>query len=305
MIEVWDRHPPQRRRDWLVNSQTDRLYVLQVAASAVCWDPTPVKHTEPERLSCCLTPCQRPVRFLNIHITGESLMWAAAQWVTMGVYIPCLHGNLFKRRGGHNCCQISSDSSVVATISTSALCHIKGNGGNLQPKTKTQTAFTSSLFSPLLRPAALASPPVTPASLLGRLAELKLLLCECVCSQAFIIPISGVNPWSLPGVVVDKKHSAIVIPGFLPARGQRQLRALSPLTAADPRHSVGMVRGLKPSALLFIPPKKSLFTALQQTRPRRTCRRKEWRRKYKTFLRGCPQKTSRWRYIHVSSCYPP
>lgn len=87
---------------------------------------------------------------------------------------------------------------------------------------------------------------------------IKITLCECVCSRAFSIPISGVNPRSLPGVVVDKKHSAIVIPGFLPARGQRQLRALSPLTAADPRHSVGMVRGLKPSALLFIPPEKKV-----------------------------------------------
>lgn len=37
--------------------------------------------------------------------------------------------------------------------------------------------------------------------------------------------------------MVDVKHSAIVIPGFLPAGGQRQLRALSPLGAAEPRHS--------------------------------------------------------------------
>lgn len=123
-------------------------------------------------------------------------------------------------------------------------------------------------------------------------------------SQACILPISGVNPWSLPGVVVDEKHSAIVIPGFLPARGQRQLRALSPLTGADPRHSVGMVRGLEPSALLFIPPKKSLFTALQQTRPRRTCRRKDLGRKYETFHRGCPSKTLRRRNIHDSSSCP-
>lgn len=84
-------------------------------------------------------------------------------------------------------------------------------------------------------------------------------LCECDPSvpsvpQALSIPISGVNPRSLPGVVVDIKHSAIVIPSFLPARGQRQLRALPPLTAADPRHRVGMLRGLEPSALLFIPP---------------------------------------------------
>lgn len=51
------------------------------------------------------------------------------------------------------------------------------------------------------------------------------------------IPVSGVNPRSLSSVVVDVKDSAIIIPGFLPARGQRQLRALSPLTAAHPRHS--------------------------------------------------------------------
>lgn len=51
------------------------------------------------------------------------------------------------------------------------------------------------------------------------------------------LPVSRVDPRSLPGVVVDVKHSAIVIPGFLPAGGQRQLRALSPLGAAEPRHS--------------------------------------------------------------------
>lgn len=142
---------------------------------------------------------------------------------------------------------------------------------------------------------------------LGELVELKWVASVCVWSQhsqARILPISGVNPWSLPGVVVDEKHSAIVIPGFLPARGQRQLRALSTLTGADPRHSVGMVRGLEPSALLFIPPKKSLFTALQQTRPRRTWRRKDLGRKYKTFHRGCPSKTLHQGYIHNSSRYP-
>lgn len=57
------------------------------------------------------------------------------------------------------------------------------------------------------------------------------------------LPVSRVNPRSLTSVVVNVKHSAIVIPCFLPARGQWQLRAFSSLVAAHPRHSVGMVEG--------------------------------------------------------------
>lgn len=81
----------------------------------------------------------------------------------------------------------------------------------------------------------------------------------CVCEEVPVynpgacssIPISGVNPRSLPGVVVDEKHSAVVVPGFLPACGQRQLRALPPLSAAHPRHSVGDgERGLR---ALYLP----------------------------------------------------
>lgn len=88
----------------------------------------------------------------------------------------------------------------------------------------------------------------------------KARVCVCVCVCAYpttprppaYLPISGVNPRSLPGVVVDIKHSPVVIPGFLPARGQRQLRVLSPLTAADPRHSVETVSQAEaPPALLF------------------------------------------------------
>lgn len=66
-----------------------------------------------------------------------------------------------------------------------------------------------------------------------------------------LLPVSGVDPWSLSSVVVNVKDSAIKIPGFLPARGQRQLRALSPLTAAHPRHSAaGTVGGSDPLPLL-------------------------------------------------------
>lgn len=114
--------------------------------------------------------------------------------------------------------------------------------------------------------------------------------------QALSIPISGVNPRSLPGVVVDIKHSAIVIPSFLPARGQRQLRALPPLTAADPRHRVGMLRGLEPSALLFIPPpppprKKKNTVAPHSITTNSTSTR--WRTENKTSHRRCRMKTSR------------
>lgn len=65
--------------------------------------------------------------------------------------------------------------------------------------------------------------------------------------------------------MVDEKHSAIVIPGFLPARGQRQFRALSPLSAADPRHSVETVRGLQPPALLLSPWKSRSSLHYNQT----------------------------------------
>ena len=58
-------------------------------------------------------------------------------------------------------------------------------------------------------------------------------------SQTTLLPISGVYPRGLPSVVIDKEHPAVVIPGFLPASGQRQLRALPAFTAAYPRHSVG------------------------------------------------------------------
>lgn len=66
-----------------------------------------------------------------------------------------------------------------------------------------------------------------------------------------LLPVSGIDPWSLTSVVVNVKDSAIIIPGFLPARGQRQLRALSPLTAAHPRHSAaGTLGGSDPLPLL-------------------------------------------------------
>ena len=73
-------------------------------------------------------------------------------------------------------------------------------------------------------------------------------------SQTTLLPISGVYPRGLPSVVIDKEHPAVVIPGFLPASGQRQLRALPAFTAAYPRHSVG-------TPLPFS--QKLSFTALQ------------------------------------------
>lgn len=77
-----------------------------------------------------------------------------------------------------------------------------------------------------------------------------------VSSGAFHVPVSGVNPRRLPGVVVDIKHSSVVVPGFLPARRQRQLRVLSALPAADPRHSVGTVSGAGAPCPASDPPRK-------------------------------------------------
>lgn len=111
--------------------------------------------------------------------------------------------------------------------------------------------------------------------------------------RACSIPISGVYPWSLPGVVVDKKHSAVVVPGFLPARGQRQLRALSPLSAAEPRHSVGMV---SPLPCFFLSPRKvAPLHCITTTRLDALVRQKK-RLVGVTF----PLSFVRWRYIHFS-----
>lgn len=86
-------------------------------------------------------------------------------------------------------------------------------------------------------------------------------------AQGDRLPVSRVNPRSLSSVVVNVEHSAIVIPCFLPARGQRQLRAFSSLVAAHPRHSVGMVEGDIASARppAFSPKNYDLSSTASQT----------------------------------------
>lgn len=111
-----------------------------------------------------------------------------------GRYIPCLHGNFFKRRGGHNCCQISSDSSFVATISTATLCHIKGNLQPWSPKTKHNSPHLYS--SPLPPSGRLASPPLTSVSLFGGLVELK-SLCVSVCAPGAPRPVAYLSLGSI------------------------------------------------------------------------------------------------------------
>lgn len=53
-----------------------------------------------------------------------------------------------------------------------------------------------------------------------------------LCPWIPLVPVPGVDPRSLPGVVIDVKDSPVEVPRFLPAGGQRQLRALpAPLSA--------------------------------------------------------------------------